>query len=388
LNTKFIRFALGGYLKGTIGSVRKFLWANDFSSSIECIVQSGSKHKVDVLFKRLSFYAPELSLENIAIRQKPTFRAIRRGAVLLLDQGLMSKIYLRLFGNIFNVDYERNSVDGWQLCALADYLRNPPKKNIRKLARSQFVDHVEALKVKGLKKAYVFGTGTSLERAINFSFDDGFRVVCNTIVRDPELWHHIKPHFIVAGDAIYHFGHTDFAQAFRRDLRARLSESNGAVLFVYPELFDSIVRREFADYLDVLIPVPTGAHDYVDVDLTKRFELPALGNVLNLLLLPIGCTLSRTVALWGFDGRAPDDKLFWSNSQKHSYPELMESLTRAHPAFYETLVPKNKEDSYVKAVHGDELEARLQRAEAKGFKFVMMHPSWTQTLQKRFQGEG
>jgi hypothetical protein len=89
------------------------------------------------------------------------------------------------------------------------------------------------------------------------------------------------------------------------------------------------------------------------------------------------------VKLWGFDGRAPDDKSFWANSNKQSYPELMDGLRAEHPAFFSTLVPAGRETEYVKNVHGDALERRLQRAEANGFQFVMMHFSWTETLNRR-----
>lgn len=387
MSYKLIRFSLGRKLKAFVSGVRDCFKDVRRNGRIVVVAREGATDKIQQVLERLRFFVPDLDQRQVEVKRF-SISCVFSGMVLVVDKDLVPQWIFRLFNNVFNVDYERNSVDGWQLCAVAEYVSCLPSLGRRAEAKSRFLTGLAKVQSDKFNKCYVFGTGTSLELAIGRGFMDGYRIVCNTIVRDPELWHHLKPHFVVAGDAIYHFGFTEFAQAFRRDLRARLSESNGSVLFVYPELFDAIVRREFADHLDVLVPVPTGAHDNVDVDLTRCFELPALGNVLNLLLLPIGCTLSRTVALWGFDGRAPDDKLFWSNSQKHSYPELMESLTKAHPAFYETLVPKNKEDSYVKAVHGDELEMRLQRAEAKGFKFIMMHPSWTQTLQKRFQGEG
>ncbi|WP_458868572.1 hypothetical protein, partial [Enterococcus faecium] len=81
-----------------------------------------------------------------------------------------------------------------------------------------------------------------------------------------------------------------------------------------------------------------------------------LGNVLNKLLLPLGCNLSKHVGLWGFDGRAPKDQLFWSNSQKQSYTELMPTLQAAHPAFFDHFVPRENPEKYVQSVHGDVLE--------------------------------
>jgi hypothetical protein len=243
---------------------------------------------------------------------------------------------------------------------------------------------VRDTRASGKEKVYVFGTGPSLDAAIGRDFSDGHVVVCNTIGRDPALWHHLKPDFVAAGDAIYHFGHTAHARAFRADLQKRLLESAGRTWFVYPELFDAIVRKEFRDLQDILIPIPSGKHEDIHVNLCDRFELPSgLGNVLNVLLLPLACTLSKSIWLWGFDGRAPDDKLFWSNSTRHAYPELMKELLDDHPAFFEKMVPRGNEGSYVKRVHGDALDERLVRAEAAGYQFVMMHFSWTETLNKR-----
>jgi hypothetical protein len=232
------------------------------------------------------------------------------------------------------------------------------------------------------RRAYLFGTGPSLARAIDRDWSDGFRIVCNTIVRDPELWSHIDPHFVVAGDAIYHFGFTDFARAFRADLAKRLVDSPH-VFFLYPASYDALVRREFAFCADRLIAVPWGTHTHVHADLTVDFALPALGNVLNCLLLPLGCTVSKEVGLWGFDGRAPKDTLFWSNSNKHSYSELMPSLQAAHPAFFDEHVPKQDPEKYVRSVHGDVLEFNLSQAEAAGWRVRMLHPTYTPTLAKR-----
>ena len=187
---------------------------------------------------------------------------------------------------------------------------------------------------------------------------------------------------MVAADAIYHFGHTAFAKAFRKDLSARLESTQ--TFFVYPAIFDEIVQREFRDFEDRLIPIPTGGHQQVEVDLCQCFHLPNLGNVLALMLLPLGCTLSKTVCLWGFDGRAPQDSLFWANSSKHGYAELIPSLQQAHPCFFKTHVPSSDPGRYVKMFHGEVLEKRLTAAETAGFHFHVLHPSWTPTLQKRF----
>ena len=123
----------------------------------------------------------------------------------------------------------------------------------------------------------------------------------------------------------------------------------------------------------------------MDNNLLENFEFCSLDNVLTYLLV-VGGTLSDTVLMWGFDGRAPDDTLFWKNSERHTYPELMDSLTRAYPAFFQHYVPTEDQQKYVRTAFGDRLEASLKLAEGRGRRFIMMHKSWTPTLQRRYQG--
>jgi hypothetical protein len=384
MNIRMLRFFAGQAVRSSCSKVRRALLPQRPERYVAILVEDNAQRaeKLTRIRERLIFFAPEIGWEQIRVCERMPLRELSRGIVLVADSALASNFIRRSFDNVFDIDFSRNATDGWQFCELTRYLARLPVGEGRQKAATKLRQHLRGL--PRYDRCYLFGTGTSLERALQQSFDDGYRVVCNTIVRDPELWRHLKPHFVVAGDAIYHFGFTAFAQAFRRDLAQRLRESGGSTLFVYPELFHAVVQREMPDLISILVPIPVGAHERIHVDLNRQFRLPALGNVLNNLLLPLGCTLSRNIHLWGFDGRAPNDKLFWSNSTKHSYPELMQSLIDAHPAFYETLVPKNKEESYVNAVHGDELEARLQEAEREGFSFTMMHPSWTKTLQRRY----
>ena len=153
-------------------------------------------------------------------------------------------------------------------------------------------------------------------------------------------------------------------------------------------MFDAVVRSEFQDVQSSLVPIPFGEHTDITVDLTRQFSFPRIDNVLNSLLLPLGCTLSDDVGLWGFDGRAPTDTGFWANSDRHAYPELMQTIRDAHPAFFAHMTPKGNESQYVKKVHGDLLDERLSDAEQRGFTFRMLHKSWTPTLQKRFADTG
>ena len=101
---------------------------------------------------------------------------------------------------------------------------------------------------------------------------------------------------------------------------------------MYPELFDAIVRREFPDF--TRHPDPGSFTGYIRKYMwicasDSRCRTWATCSIF--FCCRWLCMLSMLVRLWGFDGRAPDDKLFWSNSNKHSYPELMPELIKEHP---------------------------------------------------------
>jgi hypothetical protein len=347
-------------------------------SKVHLVTECISTEQFNNIKTRLDYYLPGKML--ISHSNWP-FKEALSGRPLLIFGDLHNtpKWLTRFCNGLHDIDYRQNHMDSWAWIDLVNSVSSQ-KTDIKK-SKQNFKEFVDSLKTLSLKKAYIFGTGPSLEQASNRDWSDGYRIVCNTIVRDAGLWNYINPHFIVAGDAIYHFGHTEYARSFRKDLMKRLDETE--TYFLYPAYFDVIVRRELIDFKNRLIPVPIGNRPSICNDLCINFELPSLGNVLPLLMLPIACTLSKRVYLWGFDGRAPNDKLFWSNSAKHSYPEFVPGLQKAHPAFFDHYVPKENPTQYVQQVQGDVLDKQMKIAEERGWTFIMMHNSWTPTLQKR-----
>jgi len=295
--------------------------------------------------------------------------------------GFSEKSFILKKGELFNLDFENYVLEGWEYHKLLSILyKEEVSKGITE-GKKKLKELTETLKTS-YKKAYILGTGPSLEKANERNWSDGIRIVSNTIVKDVELWDYIDPHFIVAGDGIYHYGIAEFAQKFRKDLRNCLARTN--TYFVLPAIFYPFCLKEFGEFKDRLIPIPMGNKTIFTTDLNKEYGLPLVGNVLPLLLLPLACTLSKDVNLWGFDGRSPNDKLFWKNSSRHFYTDDVDELKKLHAGFFNTLVPKDSPESYVKNVHGDALDYALSLAERQGFKFTMLHFSYTETLSKRY----
>jgi hypothetical protein len=230
------------------------------------------------------------------------------------------------------------------------------------------------------KKIYLFGTGPSLSNAINFHWNDGIRLVCNTIVKNKVLWNHINPNIIVAGDAIYHFGISKFSKQFRNDLKLRLAETD--TYFIYPMEFHSFLSERLSNFKDKLIPIPVQNKTSFNYSFDKSFTLPQLGNSLNLLSFPVAINLSKDINLWGYDGKGPDDNDFWKNSNENFYQELVYELKLIHPGFFKYFLNDHKK--YSEDVFGIKMEKDLSNLETKKYTISMLHKSWTKPLNQRF----
>jgi hypothetical protein len=381
-----IRRRAGRWLLRQFNSAAQVCRAPFWRPSVVLVTGNASEAKALEAEKRLRFLIDHLGMPLGITRTRAAspLAYLRSAAVAAVDAAALPVLPRRLLQWVANIDYETNPREGWELIELGEVLAHRQVRVATASGREVFLKHVRSLQSTGERPAYLFGTGPSLQAASQRSFADGVTIVCNTIVRDPKLWHHLQPAFLAAGDAIYHFGQNPHAEAFRADALQRLRESNGQTLFVYPAQYDIILRSEFAEVESLLIPIPFGEHTDVSVDLTRRYAIPQLDNVLTALLLPLGCTVSRDVRLWGFDGRAPNNEGFWANSGRQSYSELMQSIRDSHPAFFASTAPEGLESQYVERVHGALLDERLSDAESRGFQFHMLHHSWTPTLLKRF----
>lgn len=349
---------------------------------VKVVIYGHDTEKEHAVLSRLSFFLDLYAIPYEKEYNPKRFPLFSRNIKLFIGHTTPQNFAKQSFLS-FNIDPSTNPQDGWEyhkiLSILYPITPIEQEKSKEKLAKA-----ISNCNKRNLSNVYLFGTGSSLEQAIERKWDDGYKIVCNTIVKDAALWNYLQPDFIVAADAIYHYGDNLFAKAFCNDLHKRLTETTNTY-FVYPSIFHPFVSKKFSEFYERLIPIPLGRHTNITNNFSKRFELPALGNVLNNMLLPLGMNISKKIFLWGFNGRAPNDKDFWKNSDKHFYTDLVDDIKTKHPYFYEYYVPKGKEDKYVKKYHGDELDNSLTDAESKGWIITMLHPTYTPALQKRYK---
>ena len=278
-------------------------------------------------------------------------------------------------GKVWNINSKTNPMAAWELIYLQNHILNhkpnfsDAKRNFSvlfKLLTSQRTNYINLL-----------GTGPFLDGIDNLDFTGSISIGANTIIKNLPTLDIANLKVLVAGDALYHFSFTRHAEKFREDLRVALTQFE--IYFIYPAVFDCFVRREFQGFHHRLIPIPIGKHSSILNNLRVNFSLPSLPNVLGLLLLPLATNFSTRIRLLGFDGRSPFDSGFWSNSAKHSYPELISEMQMEYPAFYESHVPLSDPLKYQKST-SDRINQEIKIAKDKGWEINLLHPSWNQEL--------
>jgi len=318
--------------------------------------------------------APECDLAN-ALEGADVVLVWDWAAVERDDAGLAESPKLR------NVDRHAHGADGWTWAGLlSEWHSERQRVAVQRRSQRRLAKYLDGLPDYG--KAYVFGTGPSLETASEFDFSDGYRIVCNTIVNNPRLLDHIDPHFIVAGDAIYHFGTNLHACAFRRDLDREMARRE--MMFITRDDFYPLFTHHHPALAARTLVAATGRTGvHFDVRTWLVYHKWPHGNILNALMLPLGSALADEVFLLGFDGRAPGEKMFWQNSAANTYDALKPAIQEAHPGFFAT----TDFEAYARA-HSDNAERIMVEGEKLGKRYRCLNRSYIEAFAKRHVAAG
>jgi hypothetical protein len=245
--------------------------------------------------------------------------------------------------------------------------------------------HLEAMPIKfrekiqslpKFEKSYLFCTGPSVKDAINHDFSDGYRIVCNSLINNKELMDHIKPHFVVSADPVFHFGASQYATSFRRSLVEAISEYDlGFILpyFFYPNFISHFPELDAAS---IGIPQDPNA-DYL-FNLNNNFCVKGAANILTILMIPLGATLSNNLYILGCDGRKPDDDYFWKHDKASQFSDLMIEARSFHPGFFDHCDYAGYYDDHCK-----NLDRMFRIGEELGLTFSSLTHSYIPCLVER-----
>jgi len=224
---------------------------------------------------------------------------------------------------------------------------------------------------------YIFGTGPSLSQAMHHDCSDGATIACNSMVKNRELMHHLKPVAITAADAIFHAGPSSYAGDWREHLRWAMNEFD-AYLFVRWRDY-----RVYLSFLDKplherIVGVPHVGGDRPSLDLSTRFEVVGTNNILTFFEIPLATSLFQTINIMGCDGRPLNESgYFWGHDPASQLVDRMDDIKLAHPAFFRI----DYNDYYL--AHCERLRVWIESAEEAGHTVRNLTASHIPVLQQR-----
>jgi glycosyltransferase involved in cell wall biosynthesis len=357
------------------------------------IIEGDSKKRV-LLLEKITHYYSENAI--IIVASNWSFKDIIGASRIYTWTGIPQpwKFLIELLDKVNDVTILNPDTDTWMAWSLSKQgflhyliLNNESELTFIKRHEERFNQFISECSARYSDKAYIFGTGPSIVKASFNDFQDGFKIVCNSFAKNKEAWAALQPDVIVATDAVFYFGSNIMSLTFLHDVGERLAESDS--FFLYPQDFHPVVSKLIPkQYEKRLIAIPRRKTRDMLV-MKRQFELSDIGNTLNTMMLPIACTFSKNVFLWGFDGQNPENVknengLIWSHANDFSYDDFMDLIKLTDKAFIDFHIEKSVSNDYVKEYHGDELDQQLSKAEAEGYSFVMMHDTFTQSLKTRF----
>lgn len=246
--------------------------------------------------------------------------------------------------------------------------------------KSKFEQLCKDVRRSNNDKCYIFGTGPSLQRAMEpeFTFNDGLAIACNSMVKNKKLLQKLQPKIFVAADPVFHAGCSSYAAEFRKHLVEMLDSYK--TYFIVPfrdyRLYISILPEKFHDNI---IGIPLEHIKRVNLDLTNKFVVKSTSNILTLFLIPLATTFSNNICMIGYDGRKIEENTyFWGHDKDSQFNEKMNDVKLAHPAFFDI----DYNAYYFE--HCKVLERWLSTGENLGFKFCNLTFSNIPALQKRF----
>ena len=227
----------------------------------------------------------------------------------------------------------------------------------------------------------VFATGPSIASVgpehVRMTPGGVLRIACNSIVSNGDLMDTIRPHVLTFGDPAFHFGDSEYAEAFRADLLARMAVDN-EMWVVVPEEFYPSLHDRFGQF-DRMVPCRVGPPRRFDpARFETRSQLLRTGNILTSAMLPIASSVGGSVEIFGCDGRAPTDSGFWKHSSAAQYDTLYASVVARHTSFFRDT---DYEDYY--RTHCMRLDRMISAMEKRGIAVTARTPSFIPCLALR-----
>lgn len=252
------------------------------------------------------------------------------------------------------------------LSALQERLATISRKNYAQLFQTY----------QGSQRAFVFGTGPSLREAFKLDFrGDELTIVCNSSVKDQAFLDHVRPKVVTFADQAFHFGPSDYAARFRRDVVSVLHKYQCKC--IVPQERALLLALHYPETIDFLIAMPLGSQ--LNFPTPELLSVQTTENIMTLFMVPVASALATTVYFCGADGRAPQERYFWQYADRAQYQSLLHTVTEWHPSFF-----RDRHIATYYKKHCETLDRQLVYGEARGVCYVSLTQSYIPALSRRY----
>lgn len=252
-------------------------------------------------------------------------------------------------------------------------LESNMKEHFKLLSRANYKSMIERNKFK--EKAYVFGTGPSLEQATDFSYDNGFNIICNSTVKNQSLMDYIKPNLLVFADPVFHFSPCEYSAKFREDAISAIQKYD--LYFMIPDYTVPLILAHYPEVKDKIIGIPMLSNEF-NFPSEEKYFVKATANILTLFMLPVASFVSEKIYIIGCDGREKNETYFWKHNDSAQYNGLMKTVFDMHPSFFRDRVYQDYYDE-----HCEILKNLIEFGETKGKKYYSLTKSHIPVLSER-----
>lgn len=285
----------------------------------------------------------------------------------------------------------------------AQTLESREKERFYELSKENYRGLLD--KVAQCDTGYVFGTGPSLERAIEFDYRGGFRVVCNSIVKNKAMLNHIKPQLLAFADQAFLFSPCRYAAEFRHLMLETVREFQCYIMVQdfhvplllahYPELENRIIGMPAPGIWDMSLrelirmlltrrtkmPLPVkipGHSEEYNFPTLDKFYVRLSGSIMTVFMLPVVSSVCKTIYVVGADGRKPDEKYMWAYSPSSQSADLMQTIFDTHPSVFRDSVYIDMYKEHCKF-----FEELVHYGESLGKRYYALTPSHIPVLARR-----
>ncbi len=307
-------------------SIRKF----NIPLSIAYIKKGNESDKA--ISNKLDWYLPIVKV--ITIRENFKFDLIPDLLFIGNHSYYLHPRLFKLIGNSFPVDnsfYDHFEISNW----VYSYYSTLDKAIKQKFNKRSFDNFKNFSKQKKSNKAYLFGSGPSIEEYNKYEIDNNaWKIICNSLVKNIQFINDIKVDAITIADPVFHFGHSKYAIAFRKDLINRWHE-NKFYIFL-PEVNLPFFLRHYP-FLEYHLIGVQNSNKIKKLSNHGEISVFPTENILSYLMLPLGFQLAKNLFLIGFDGKSNKEEAdyFWDHQQEFQYLDLIADAKIEHPAFFE-----------------------------------------------------